>query len=180
MGRSAVVETPATEERRPTALLLVYAWDMVRAVLALLGALSAFGGGVTVNGRTLTVPIGGQILTALGAAALAAALIVVATLLTRHQQWVRRAQIVVLVMAIAMALGSFAVDQLVTRSGFDVAAFLGVVLVALLDLLALVAMTGPRVAAWFREPGPIPAYVTGLLGFWAVTMVAFVVLRALA
>lgn len=174
MDRSGV------EERRPTTLLLVYAWDMVRAVLALLGALSAFGGGLSVNGRTVAVPIGAQILTALGAAALAAALIVVATLLTRHHRWVRRAQIAVLGMAVVMALASFTVDQLTAHAGLDVAGLLGVLLVCLVDLLALYAMTGPKVVAWFTEPGPIPGYVSGLLGFWAVTMVTFVVLRAFA
>jgi len=170
----------SAERSRPVALLLIYSWDMVRAIFALIGALTAFGGAVTVGGRTVDLPIGAQVVTALAAAALAAALTVVGTRLTRHQAWVRRAQIVVLVMAIVMAVGSFATDQLVARDGLDVNGLLGVAAVSLVDLGAVVAMTAPKVADWFDEPGQVPLYLGGLVAFWAATMVAFVALRAAA
>ena len=173
-----VTTTTSAEERRPTALLLVYSWDIVRGILALIGALSSFGGAVVVAGRTVDVSVGAQILTALAAAALSAALIVVGTLLTRHQAWVRRAQIVVLVMAVLMAAGSFAVDQLTAHAGLDVGGLLGLATISLIDLVAVFAMTGPRIVAWFGQPGSVPIYVSGLVAFWAATMVAFVTVRA--
>ena len=39
-------------------------------------------------------------------------------------------------------------------------------------------MTGPRVRAWFTEPGPVPLYLGGLIAFWAATSAAFVLLRS--
>lgn len=165
--------------RRPTALLLVYTWDVVRGIIALFGAVAAFGSDVSVRGRVVHVSVAAQILLALASASLAAALFVVGTLLTRHRAWVRRAQIVVLLMAAAMALGSVAVDQLTAHAGLDPAPLLGVALFSLVDLCAVVAMTAPRIAAWFKEPGPVPLYVGGLIAFWAATSVAFVALRAL-
>jgi hypothetical protein len=170
----------SAEQRRPLALLLVYTWDMVRAIFALIGALTAFGGAITVGGRTVDLPVGAQVVTALAAAALAAALIVVGTRLTRHQLWVRRAQIVVLLMAIAMATGSFTTDQLIARDGLDVNGLFGVLAVSLVDLCAVVGMTSPKVVEWFDEPGQVPLYLGGLVAFWAATMVAFVALRAAA
>ena len=132
----------------------------------------------TWNALKLLRPFRAQILTALAAAALSAALIVVGTLLTRHQAWVRRAQIVVLVMAVLMAAGAFAVDQLTAHAGLDVGGLLGVATISLIDLDAVFAMTGPRIVAWFGQPGSVPIYVSGLVAFWAATMVAFVTVRA--
>ena len=165
--------------RRPTALLLVYTWDMVRGILSLFAAMAAFGADVSVRGHVVHVSTAAQILTALASASLAATLFVVGTLLTRRRAWVRRAQIVVLLMAIAMAWGSVGVELLTARASLDPAALYGVALFSLVDLLAVVAMTGPRIVARFDEPGPVPLHVGGLIAFWAATSVAFVALRAL-
>jgi hypothetical protein len=166
--------------RRPTALLLVYTWDVVRGIAALFGAITAFGADVSVHGRVVHVSVLAQILAALASASLAAALFVVGTLLTRRSAWVRRAQIVVLLMDVALAVGSVAVDELTAHAGLDTAPLLGVAFFALIDLCAVTAMTAPRIAAWFKEPGPVPLYVGGLIAFWAATSVAFVGLRALS
>jgi hypothetical protein len=171
---------PAEESaRRPTALLLVYTWDVLRGIPALFGAVTAFGADVSVRGHVVHVSTPAQILTALASAALAASLFIVGTLLTRRRAWVRRAQIVVLLMAVAMAWGSLAVDQLTAHAGLDTTPLLGVALFTLVDLCAVTAMTGPRVTAWFVEPGPVPLYIGGLIAFWAATSVAFIALRAL-
>jgi hypothetical protein len=166
--------------RRPTALLLVYTWDMVRGILALFGAITAFGADVIVHGRTVHVSVLAQVLAALASASLAAALFVVGTLLTRRRAWVRRAQIVLLLMDVALAVVSVAVDEITAHAGLDLPPLLGVALFALIDLCAVTAMTGPRIAAWYREPGPVPLHVGGLIAFWAATSVAFVALRALS
>ncbi|HEY2704202.1 MAG TPA: hypothetical protein VGL20_10975 [Candidatus Dormibacteraeota bacterium] len=166
--------------RRPTALLLVYTWDMVRGILALFGAITAFGADVIVHGRTVHVSVLSQVLAALASASLAAALFVVGTLLTRRRAWVRRAQIVLLLMDVALAVVSVAVDEITAHAGLDLPPLLGVALFALIDLCAVTAMTGPRIAAWYREPGPVPLHVGGLIAFWAATSVAFVALRALS
>jgi hypothetical protein len=172
---AASVDEPA---RRPTALLLVYTWDMVRGILSLFAAMAAIGADVSVGGRVVHVSTASQVLTALASASLAATLFVVGTLLTRRRAWVRRAQIVVLLMAVAMAWGSVGVELLTGRSAIDPTALYGVALFSLIDLLAVVAMTAPRVVARFDEPGPVPLYLGGLVAFWAATSVAFVALRA--
>ena len=169
----------ADEERRPGALLFVYSWDIVRAILALFGAIAVFSGNVVVNGRTVGLSAGAQILTALSYAAFGTAFILIGTLLTRHAAWVRRAQLVILSMAIVVALTSFAIVQLRAGTGLDVGPLLGVLLVSLVDLLAIVVMTSPRVTAWYREPGQVPLYVGGLIAFWGATSAGFVVLRGL-
>ena len=61
------------EERRPGPILAVYSWDMLRALLALLGALAAFGGQATVGSRTVNVSLGEQILAAVSSASFAGA-----------------------------------------------------------------------------------------------------------
>jgi len=165
--------------RRPTTLLVVYTWDVVRGILALFGAVTAFGADVSVRGRVVHVSTFAQILAALASASLAAALLIVGTLLTRRRAWVRRAQIVVLLMDVALAVGSVAVDELSAHAGLDLPPLLGVAFFALIDLCAVTAMTAPRLSTWYREPGPVPLYVGALIAFWAATSVAFVALRAL-
>ncbi|TMD07643.1 MAG: hypothetical protein E6I76_01890 [Chloroflexi bacterium] len=164
-------------ERRPTALLLVYTWDLLRAILALFGAVAAFGD-VSIGNRIVHVSTVAQVLTALAAASLAAALFVVGTLLPRHAAWVRRAQVVVMVMDIAMIWGSVLVYEVAARGGIDTTPLFGAAIFSLIDLSALFAMTGPRVRAWFTEPGPVPLYLGGLIAFWAATSAAFVLLRS--
>ena len=83
-------------ERRPTAILLVYTWDIVRAILVFFVALAAFGGATDLSGKTVQLSTPVQILLALSSAALGAVLLLVGMLLTRHAAWVRRAQITVL------------------------------------------------------------------------------------
>ena len=164
-------------ERRPTALLLVYTWDLLRAILALFGAVAAFGD-VSIGNRIVHVSTVTQILTALAAASLAGALFVVGTLLPRHAAWVRRAQIVVMLMDIAMIWGSVLVYEIAARNGLDTTPLFGAAIFSLVDVAAVYAMTGPRVKAWFTEPGPVPLYLGGLIAFWAATSVAFVLLRS--
>jgi hypothetical protein len=165
-------------ERRPTAILLVYTWDMVRAILVFFVAFSTFGGGVDVTGKTVTLSTPVQILLALSSAALGAALLLVGMLLTRHAAWVRRAQITVLGMAVGIGLLTFTVVQ--ARGGFHVEELLGTLLLALVDLLALYAMTGRRVVEWYREAGPVPFYIGALVAFWAAVSAAFLVIAALS
>jgi hypothetical protein len=167
----------ADEERRPTAILLVYTWDIVRAILVFFVALAAFSGGADVSGRTVQLSTAVQILLALASAALGAVLLVIGMLLTRHRAWVRRAQVTVLGMAVGIGLATFAVVQ--ARSGFHVEQLLGTLLLALVDLLALYAMTGRRVVAWYREPGPVPMYVGALVAFWAAVSAAYLVIAGI-
>ncbi len=165
-------------ERRPTALLLVYTWDVLRGIFALLGALAAFADQVSFGARVVPIGTAAQIIAALASASLAAALMVIGTLLIRRQAWVRRAQVVVLLMDTAIAVGSVVVYELSAHAGLDLPPLLGAALFGLLDLTAVLAMSGPRVRTWFTEPGPVPFYVGGLIAFWAATSVAFVLLRA--
>jgi hypothetical protein len=165
------------DERRPTAILLVYTWDMVRAILVFFVAFAAFGGGADVTGKAVKLSTAVQILLALASAALGAVLLLIGMLLTRHAAWVRRAQITVLAMAVGIGLITFAAVE--ARGGFHVEELLGTMLLALIDALALYAMTGRRVAAWYREPGPVPMYIGALVAFWAAVSAAYLVIAAL-
>jgi hypothetical protein len=165
------------EERRPTAVLFVYTWDLLRAILVFFIALAAFGGGTEISGRTVALSTAVQILLALSSAALGAVLLLLGMLLTRHVAWVRRAQITVLAMTVAIALVSLAVVQI--RSGFQLTQLLATLLVVLIDLLALVAMTGRRIVAWYRDPGPVPFYIGALIAFWAAVSAAYVVITGI-
>lgn len=170
--------TAAGEERRPAVILAVYSWDMLLALLALLGALAAFGGQATVGDRTVTVSLGEQILAAVESASFAALLIILATLLTRRQRWVRRAQMVTLATAIALGAASLLVAALVPGQGLQLASALTALLVLLLDAVAIVALTGPRVVAWYNTGSGIPRYISGTLGFWALSGTVLILLQA--
>jgi len=105
---------------RPGAVLFVYTWDLALAILALFGALASFAGGVaTGSGRTATLPLGVQVIAAVSAACFAATLIIIASLLTRKQAWVRLTQIGTLASAIALAAISVVVGAIV-GNGVDV------------------------------------------------------------
>jgi len=173
-----MVPAPADtdQERRPTAILLVYTWDMVRAILVYFVAFAAFGGGTDVTGHTVKLSTAVQILLALSSAALGTTFLLTGMLLTRHSAWVRRAQITVLGMAVGIGLLTFAVVQV--RGGFHVEELFGTLLLTFVDLLALFAMTGRRVAAWYRDPGPVPMYIGGLVAFWAAVSAAYLVIAA--
>lgn len=167
-------------ERPPTSVLLVLTWDVVLAIGVLFVALAAFGGGVEVRGHTSTTPIAVEVLQALGYASFGAVLILLSIVLVRRAAWVRRAQVATLSLAAGLGLVSFAVDQVVAGHGLDVAALLGTLLVVLVDALAVLAMTGDRVVAWYREPGAVPLYLGVLIVFWATSSAAFFTLRVLS
>ena len=57
---------------------------------------------------------------------------------------------------------------------------LGSLLFELLDVAAIVAMTGARLTAWHRKGGSVPLYLGGLVAFWAATSVALAGLRLAA
>ncbi len=171
--------TATEEERRPGAILAVYSWDMLRALLALLGALAAFGGQATVGSRTVNVSLGEQILAAVSSASFAALLIILATLLTRRQHWVRIAQIVTLATAIAIGAVSLLLAAVLPGQGLQTSA-LTAVLVLVVDAAVIVAMTGRRVVAWYNlADARMPAYISGTIGFWAASSAVLVVLQAL-
>ncbi len=173
--------TPAgtDEERRPAVVLAIYSWNMVLALLALLGALAAFGGQATAGSRTVDVSLAEQILAAVESASFAALLIILATLLTRRQRWVRRAQMATLSIAIALGAVSLLVAALLPGQGVQASA-LTALLVLVVDAAAIVALTGQRVAAWYAgRDGRMPRYVGGTIVFWAASSAVLIVLQAL-
>jgi hypothetical protein len=170
--------TATEEERRPAVILAIYTWDMVLALLALLGALAAFGGQATVGSRTVGVGVGEQVLAAVSSASFAALLIIIATLLTRRQRWIRVAQMAILATAIALGGASLLVAWLLPGQGLQLASALTAAAVLVIDAMAIVALTAPRVISWYEQPGAMPRYISGTLGFWAVTGAALIVLQA--
>lgn len=171
---------PDIEEKRPPlALLLIFAWDILRAGLAGLGAIAVFGGSREVRGQVVSVPVAVQIFQALAFGALAAALIVVGTLLTRPARWVRRAQVVLFLMDVVLIAATLTVTLLTDESARSA----GVVLVSaafvLVDLLAVLALTERRIVARFHEPGQVPLYLGALIAFWAAASAAFFALGLL-
>jgi hypothetical protein len=148
-------------------VLVAYCWDMVLALLAVFGALAAFAGQAAVGARIITFPLPLQVVAALSSASYAAVLVIVASMLTRPQRWIRRAQIATLAVALVLA----GVSLLVTgvTSGLDTIPLLVTLLFMLLDMLVIVVMTERRLVSWYTEPGGTPAYVLGALGFWVVS-----------
>ena len=171
--------TVTEEERRPAAILAIYSWDMLRALLALLGALAAFGGQATVGNRTVNVSLGEQILAAVSSASFAALLIILATLLTRRHRWVRIAQIVTMATAIAIGAVSLLLAAVLPGQGLQASA-LTAVLVLVVDAAVIVAMTGQRVVAWYSQSeARMPAYISGTIVFWAATSAVLILLQTL-
>jgi phosphatidylglycerophosphate synthase len=171
--------TATEEERRPAAILAVYSWDMLRALLALLGALAAFGGQATVGTRTVNVTLGEQILAAVSSASFAALLIILATLLTRRHRWVRIAQIGTLATAIAIGAVSLLLAAVLPGQGVQASA-LTALLVLVVDAAVILAMTGHKVVAWYNLTDTrMPAYITGTIAFWAASSAVLIVLQAL-
>ena len=163
-------------EQRPTPVLIVYCWDMVLGILAIFGAMAALGGQVAVGTRTVTVPLPLQILDALSSASYAAILIMVASMLTRPQRWIRRLQIATL--AIAVGLAGVSLLLAWATGGLGTVPLLVSLLFVLLDLLAIVIMTERRIGVWYAEPAPTPRYAAAALAFWAVTSLAVLVVDA--
>lgn len=177
------MQTPAPtateEERRPGTILAVYSWDMLRALLALLGALAAFGGQATVGSRAVTVGLGEQILAAVSSAAFAGLLIILATLLTRRHRWVRIAQMLTMATAIAVGAVSLLLAAVLPGQGLQASA-LSALLVLVIDAAVIVAMTAPRVVAWYNlAEVRMPAYISGTMAFWAASSAVLIVLQAL-
>ena len=164
-----------TDEKRPQVLILVYTWDLVRAILAIFVAMAAFSGRQE-NGHEVSVSIAVQIFQALASASLAVALFLIGTLLTRRAAWVRRAQWIVLVMAIALNAVTVTVTMVTDPTSRDLATGLVSAVFALVDVLVVVVMTSPRMKAWFNEPGVTPTYIGALIAFWAAASGAFFVL----
>ena len=177
--QSPAPTTATEEERRPGAILAVYSWDMLRALLALLGALAAFGGQATVGSRTVNVTVGEQVLAAVSSAAFAGLLIIMATLLTRRHRWVRFAQIVILATAIAIGAVSLLLAAVLPGQGLSASA-LTAVLVLVVDAAVIVAMTGRRVIAWYNlTEARMPVYISATIAFWAASSAVLIVLQAL-
>ncbi|MBV9099712.1 MAG: hypothetical protein JOZ46_09190 [Candidatus Dormibacteraeota bacterium] len=164
------------QEQRPTLLLVVFAWDMVSALLAVFEALAPFAGGVAVGAQQQEIPLGIQVLGALAPAAYGTALIILASLITRRQRWIQRTQIGTL--ALAVALQGVALVIAVFRGGVDIVPVLTTLLIVLLNIMAIVVMTERRVSAWYTESAPTPRYMTGTLGFWLATDAALLVIAA--
>jgi hypothetical protein len=173
------VPTVTEEERRPGAILAIYSWDMLRALLALLGALAAFGGQATVGSRTVNVGIGEQILAAVSSASFAGLLIILATLLTRRHRWVRTAQMVTMATAIAVGAVSLLLAAVLPGQGLQASA-LTAALVLVVDAAVIVAMTAPRVVGWYNlTEARMPSYITATIAFWAASSAVLILLQAL-
>ena len=170
------VATPT--DQRPWPVLIVYTWDLLIGIVAIFAALAALGGKVSVGSRTVTLAPPLQVLDALSAAAFAATLIVVATLLTRRNRWIRRVQIATLGIAVSLLGLSVVIGEL--RGGIETPALLVSLLVMLLHVAVIVVMTERRVADWYTEPGRPERYVLGTLAFWAASTLALLVVEALA
>ena len=171
-------QSETDEAKRPAVILAIYSWDMVLAILALLAALAAFAGEATVGSRTVNVTIAEQVLAALSAASLAALLIILATLLTRRQRWVRRAQIITFATSIALGAASLLV-ALLPGQGLQAVSALTSLLLLLLDAIAIVALTGERVVAWYNAGVAMPRYIGATIGFWAASSAVLIVIQAL-
>ncbi|MFN2451084.1 MAG: hypothetical protein ABR541_01890 [Candidatus Dormibacteria bacterium] len=165
------------EERRPLILVVVYSWDLIQLVTALFVAFAAFAGSQVVHGRIRPVPVPEQLLAGLSAAAWAATFFIVGTLLTRRQLWVRRAQVVILAVSMALGLISLGVASIPADTRPTPSQVYAQLLIVLLNAGALAAMQGERVRGWFREPGRIPRYLYGTVGLWVAGQALLVVLN---
>jgi hypothetical protein len=168
------------QERRPGAVLFVYTWDLALAILALFGALASFAGGVATSaGGTASVPLAVQIIAAVSAACFAATLIIVASLLTRKQAWIRQMQIGTLAAAIALAAISVVVGAIV-GNGVDAPGLIVTLIFLLLDALAIVIMTERRVVSFYDQTAGVPVYVWATLTVWIGGQLMIIVVSALA
>ncbi len=167
------------QERRPGAVLFVYTWDLVLAILALFGALAPFAGGVASSSGTKPLPLAAQIIAAVSSASYAATLIIVASLLTRKRTWVRMTQIGTLATAIALAAISILVSA-VAGNGIELTPLLVTLFFVLLDALAIVIMTERRVVGWYDQAAGIPVYVWATLVLWVGGSAMIIVIDAIS
>ena len=163
-------------DQRPWLVLIAYTWDLLIGIVAIFGALAALGGKVTVGARTVTLPLPLQVLDGLSAGAFAVTLIVVATLLTRRNRWIRWVQISTLSIAVSLLGLSVALGEL--HGGIETLALLVSLLVILLHLAVIVVMTERRIVDWYVEPGRPPRYVLATLAFWTATNLALLLVEA--
>jgi len=168
----------AQPDQRPWLVLIAYTWDLLLGIIAIFGALAALGGKLSVGAHSVTLPLPLQVLDALSAAAFAATLIVVATLLTRRNRWIRRVQIATLATAASLLGLSVLIGEL--RGGIETLALLVSLLVILVHLAVIVVMTERRIADWYIEPGRPERYVLATLVFWAASNLALLLAEALA
>ena len=171
--------TAAEKEQRPALLLAIYTWDMLLALLALIGALTAFGGSAAVGDRTVSVSVGEQVLAGFSSASRAALLIIIATLLTRRQRWVRRVQIAAYLVAIGLGGLSVLLEAVLPGHGLAATYILSALLVLLIDVVAIVMLTGAKIAAWYTVDAPPPRYIIATLGFWLGSGLVLIALQAL-
>jgi hypothetical protein len=168
------------QERRPAAVIFVYTWDLLLAILALFGALAPFAGGVQSSTGIKELPLAAQVIAAVSSASYAATLIIIAALLTRRRAWVRHAQIGTLAAAIALAAISIVVGSIV-GNGIELTALLVTLFFVLLDALAIVVMTERHVVDWYDQAAAVPVYVWATLVLWvggsAMIIVLDVILR---
>jgi hypothetical protein len=168
------------QERRPGAVLFVYTWDLVLAILALFGALASFAGGVaTGSGAPASLPLAVQVIAAVSAACFSATLIIIASLLTRKRAWVRQTQIGTLGTAIALAAISVVVDAVVGK-GVDGPSLIVTLMFLLVDALAIVIMTERRVVSFYDQPASVPVYLWATLALWVGGQVMIIVVAAIA
>ena len=170
--------TATDKEQRPALLLAVYTWDMLLALLALIGALTAFGGSAAVGQRTVSVGVGEQVLAGFSSASRGALLIIIATLLTRRQRWVRRMQIGAYLVAIGLGGLSVLLEAVLPGHGLAAAYILSALLVLLIDVVAIVVLTGQKIVAWYIVDAPTPKYISGTLAFWLGSGLVLIALQA--
>jgi len=111
-------------------------------------------------------------------ASFAGLLIMLATLLTRRQRWVRTAQMATLAIAIVLGGLSLLLAVVVPGQGLQASA-LTALLVLVVDAAAIVALTAQRVIAWYNQTGDIPRYISATIVFWAATSAVLIVLQSL-
>jgi hypothetical protein len=159
---AASAQAVATAERPPR-LVFVYTWDIIRAVLAIIGAMSAFAGGTQTGTKVVDLPVWEQVVGGVSSAAYAAALIIVSVLLSRHQSWVRSAQLILLLLSAVF----IAISIVPAASLGPIAVAIGIAFLAL-DFAALWSLTRRDATAWYSVPGSIPKYMIGCLVLWTV------------
>jgi hypothetical protein len=164
----------ANVEDRPPRLVFVYTWDVIKSVGALIAALSAFAGGIDINGEAVSLPLWEQIVGGVSSTAYAAALIVAAVLLARHEMWVRREQLILLVLSAVLIVVSIFPAASSAQLGWLLAgagAFLA------LDFAAIWSLTRGDALRWYVVPGKTPKYMTACVVLWIVGSVVLLVVE---
>ena len=168
------------QERRPGAVLFVYTWDLALAILALFGALASFAGACRpAPGAPRPFRWRPRSSPRCRPRRFAATLIILASLLTRKQAWVRQMQIGTLAAAIALAAISVVVGAIV-GNGVDAPGLIVTLIFLLLDALAIVIMTERRVVSFYDQTAGVPVYVWATLAVWVGGQLMIIVPRRVA